>query len=447
LAISNCDSGDEGAEALRGTVASVHRCENLSLAVIGLGYVGLPLALAFAQSRAVLGFDIDHERVSRLRSGQDYSCAVSATELGAARRLTITNDPTALAKCNCYVVTVPTPLNAENQPDLSPLLAATETAGRMLGRGDIVIFESTVYPGVTEDICIPLLEQVSGLALTTDFHVGYSPERINPGDPAHQLADVVKLIAASSPEALDLIDQLYAEIVSAGTYRVESIRTAEAAKVIENTQRDVNIALVNEFAIIFERIGLDTEAVLRAAATKWNFIRFQPGLVGGHCVAVDPHYLAFKAAEAGYQPEIILAGRRVNDRMPAYVAGQMVKALQSRGISLRGSKILVLGLAFKENCADIRNSGVPSIVRELSSYGIELDVYDPLVARGMLDGSAGVRLVAEPETGRYDGLILAVAHDCFCALSSKTVRSFCRATNVIYDLKRVLPTGTATLQL
>ena len=384
-----------------------------SIAVIGLGYVGLPLALEFGKSRPVIGFDINAGRIDALRAGHDATLEVSKDELATADQLTFTSDPADLVAASIYIVTVPTPIDAHKRPDLTPLLKASEMIGGVLKRGDIVIYESTVYPGATEEDCVPVLERVSGLTFNVDFFAGYSPERINPGDKQHRLPDILKVTSGSTPEIAEEIDQLYASIITAGTYKAESIRVAEAAKVIENTQRDLNIALVNELAIIFNKMGIDTEAVLKAAGTKWNFLPFRPGLVGGHCIGVDPYYLTHKAEAMGYHPQVILAGRRINDGMGAYVASQLVKAMLKRRGPRGCARVLILGLTFKENCPDLRNTRVVDVVAELRDYGVHVDVHDPWVDAADVQKEYGLALVTTPEPEAYDGVILAVAHDSY----------------------------------
>ena len=373
-----------------------------SIAVIGLGYVGLPLALEFGKSRPVIGFDINAGRIDALRAGHDATLEVSKDELATADQLTFTSDPADLVAASIYIVTVPTPIDAHKRPDLTPLLKASEMIGGVLKRGDIVIYESTVYPGATEEDCVPVLERVSGHTFNVDFFAGYSPERINPGDKQHRLPDILKVTSGSTPEIAEEIDQLYASIITAGTYKAESIRVAEAAKVIENTQRDLNIALVNELAIIFNKMGIDTEAVLKAAGTKWNFLPFRPGLVGGHCIGVDPYYLTHKAEAMGYHPQVILAGRRINDGMGAYVASQLVKAMLKRRVHVDGARVLILGLTFKENCPDVRNTRVVDVVAELRDYGVHVDVHDPWVDAADVQKEYGLALVTTPEPEAYD---------------------------------------------
>ena len=409
------------------------------IGVIGLGYVGLPLAAEFGRHFDTVGYDIDATRIQELRAGLDRTLETTAEELAAAKRLSFNATTDALADCNVYVVTVPTPIDQAKRPDLRPLIEATRVVGRLLREGDVVIYESTVYPGATEEVCVPILENLSGLVYKTGFHCGYSPERINPGDKAHRLTTIRKITSGSSPEAAAFVDDLYASIIQAGTYRASSIRVAEAAKVIENTQRDVNIALVNELALIFRRIGIDTLEVLEAAGTKWNFLPFRPGLVGGHCIGVDPYYLTHKAQEAGYHPEVILAGRRVNDGMGAYVAGQVVRLMADRNVSAVGSRILVLGLGFKENCPDLRNTRVIDLIGELRQFRAQVDVHDPWVDARQAEHEYGIQLTEVPEAASYDAIVLAVAHREFAALGAAGIRAFGKPGAVLYDVKYVLP--------
>jgi UDP-N-acetyl-D-glucosamine/UDP-N-acetyl-D-galactosamine dehydrogenase len=417
------------------------------IAVIGLGYVGLPLAVEFGKTRPVTGFDINTTRIEALRAGRDATCEVEPAELAEARHLRFATDPADLADCTIFIVTVPTPIDVHKRPDLAPLIRASETIGRVLKRGDIVIYESTVYPGATEEDCVPVLERVSGLRFNVDFFAGYSPERINPGDKTHRLPSIRKVTSGSTPEVADTVDALYASIITAGTHKAASIRVAEAAKVIENTQRDLNIALINELAIIFNRMGIDTEAVLQAAGTKWNFLPFRPGLVGGHCIGVDPYYLTHKAQEIGYHPEIILAGRRLNDGMGAYVAGQMVKAMLRRGMAVRGARVLVLGLTFKENCPDLRNTRVIDVIRELRDYGAEVEVHDPLADPDEARREYGIDLVTSPRAGQYAGIIAAVAHAPFRDLGAAGLRIWGAADHVLYDLKHMFAVADSDLRL
>lgn len=418
-----------------------------TLAIIGLGYVGLPLAVEFGKLRPVIGFDINAARIAELASGHDRTLEVSAEELAEARHLRFSSTLEDLRAAQIFIVTVPTPIDAHKRPDLTPLIRASETVGKVLKKGDIVIYESTVYPGATEEDCVPVLERVSGLRFNEDFFCGYSPERINPGDKAHRLTTIRKVTAGSTPATADTVDALYASIVTAGTWKAESIRVAEAAKVIENTQRDLNIALINELAIIFNRMGLDTEAVLKAAGTKWNFLPFRPGLVGGHCIGVDPYYLTHKAEAMGYHPQVILAGRRINDGMGAYVAGQMVKAMLKKRIQVDGARVLVLGLTFKENCPDLRNTRVVDVVAELRDYGVAVDVHDPWADADEARHEYGLDLVAEPGRGAYDGILLAVAHAQYRAMGVEEIRKLGRAQHVLYDIKGHLDRDASDLRL
>ena len=397
--------------------------ENIRIGVIGLGYVGLPLAVEFGKRYPTVGFDIKPERIAELEAGNDSTLEVEAEELAAAEQLSYSSNADDLGDCNFYIVTVPTPIGNSNRPN------------------DIVVYESTVYPGATEEFCVPILETGSGLTFNEDFFVGYSPERINPGDKEHRLTTILKVTSGSTPETADFVDAVYRSIVTAGTHKTSSIKVAEAAKVIENTQRDVNIALVNELAMIFERIGIDTEEVLEAAGTKWNFLPFWPGLVGGHCIGVDPYYLTYKAQQLGYHPQMILAGRRINDNMPLYVSSQIVKQMLSKGIKPLGSKVLILGLAFKENCPDVRNTRVIDIAREIETYGASVEIHDPWVDPAEALEEYGVDLVDEPAVGAYDAVIIAVAHTEFRDLGADGLRAFGKADSVLYDIKYVLPAG------
>ncbi|MBU1962812.1 MAG: Vi polysaccharide biosynthesis UDP-N-acetylglucosamine C-6 dehydrogenase TviB [Gammaproteobacteria bacterium] len=440
----------------------------IKLAIIGLGYVGLPLAVEFGKQRPVVGFDINQRRINELKSGHDFTLETTQEELAAAKHLSFTTNLDDLRACNGYIVTVPTPIDEHKRPDLSPLIKASETVGKVLKPGDIVIYESTVYPGCTEEDCVPILEKVSGLkyccsttqhsALTTQhyFYCGYSPERINPGDKEHRVTTIKKVTSGSTPEIADLVDALYNEIITAGTHKAESIKVAEAAKVIENTQRDLNIALINELAIIFNKMGIDTEAVLKAAGSKWNFLPFRPGLVGGHCIGVDPYYLTHKAQAIGYHPEIILAGRRLNDSMGAYVVAQLVKAMTKRRIHMEGAKVLVMGLAFKENCPDLRNTRVVDIVNELKEYNCDVDVYDPWVSVEEAQHEYGITPFIElPSTwgrgvggeGHYDAIILAVAHHQFKDMGIDQIRALGKQDNILYDLKQLFTKEQTDLRL
>ena len=418
-----------------------------NIAVIGLGYVGLPLAVEFGKNRSVIGFDINASRIDALRLGHDATLEVANDELATADQLAFTSDPADLAAASIYIVTVPTPIDAHKRPDLTPLLKASEMLGCVLKHGDIVIYESTVYPGATEEDCVPVLERASGLTFNVDFFAGYSPERINPGDKAHRLPDICKVTSGSTPEIAEEVDQLYASIITAGTYKVESIRVAEAAKVIENTQRDLNVALMNELAMIFNRMGIDTDEVLKAAGTKWNFLPFQPGLVGGHCIGVDPYYLTHKAEAIGYHPQIILAGRRINDGMGAYVAGQLVKAMLKRRFQVDGARVLILGLTFKENCPDLRNTRVIDVIAELREYGVHVDVHDPWVDAADVQQEYGLALVTTPEPAAYDSVILAVAHDSYREAGAAALRGYGSPGHVFCDLKSVFGCEESDLRL
>jgi UDP-N-acetyl-D-galactosamine dehydrogenase len=409
------------------------------IGIIGLGYVGLPLAVEFGKHYPTVGFDIKKERIAELAKGEDSTRETTSEELRAARHLEYSTDRAALAACNTYIVTVPTPVGKNNRPVLSPLKGASETVGSVLKPGDVVVYESTVYPGCTEEYCVPILEQHSKLKFNKDFFCGYSPERINPGDKQHRLPSIKKVTSGSTPEVADYVDSLYGSIITAGTHKASSIKVAEAAKVIENTQRDINIALVNELALIFHRLGIDTEEVLKAAGTKWNFLSFRPGLVGGHCIGVDPYYLTYKAEETGYRPEIILAGRRLNDAMAEYVAGRVIKLMIRRNIQPSGSRVLMLGLTFKENCPDVRNTKVADIVKELASFGCNVDVYDPWVNPSEAEHEYGITPVAAPSRGSYDAIVVAVAHREFVELGAKGIRAFANPNAVIFDIKHVLP--------
>nr|WP_314624449.1 Vi polysaccharide biosynthesis UDP-N-acetylglucosamine C-6 dehydrogenase TviB [uncultured Noviherbaspirillum sp.] len=417
------------------------------VAVVGLGYVGLPLAVEFGKKYPTIGFDINQRRVSELMQGVDTTLEIDASDLAAASRLTFTTRPQELVRASIYIVTVPTPIDRHKQPDLTPVEKASETIGNVLKRGDLVIYESTVYPGATEEFAVPVLERASGLKFNVDFTVGYSPERINPGDRSHRLTSIMKVTSGSTPEAADLVDALYASIIPAGTHRASSVKVAEAAKVIENTQRDLNIALMNEFAIIFKKIGIDTEEVLQAAGTKWNFLNFRPGLVGGHCIGVDPYYLTHKAAALGYHPQVILAGRRINDNMGGYVVGQLVKKMLKSQIPVVNASILIMGLTFKENCPDLRNTKVADIIAELRSYSVSIDVYDPWVIPEDAQREYGVTTVREPVAGKYDAIILAVAHDEFRAIGGEKMRAYGKPRHVLYDLKYMLPKAESDMRL
>ncbi len=421
--------------------------EQIKLGIIGLGYVGLPLAVEFGKKRTVVAFDINPQRIEELRSGLDVTLEVDATELSQASQLNFSTNFEDLRASNCFIVTVPTPIDKHKRPDLTPLIKATQSIGQVLKISDIVIYESTVYPGCTEEECVPILEKVSGLKFNQDFFVGYSPERINPGDKEHRVMNIKKVTSGSTPEIADLIDALYNEIIIAGTHKAESIKVAEAAKVIENTQRDLNIALINELALIFNKMGIDTEAVLKAAGSKWNFLPFRPGLVGGHCIGVDPYYLTHKAEAIGYHPEIILAGRRLNDSMGAYIVAQLVKAMTKKRIQVEGARVLVMGLAFKENCPDLRNTRVVDIVVELRDYNCQVDVYDPWVSAEESEHEYRITPIGAPKDGVYDAIILAVAHHQFSEMGAAAIRALGKTTAVLYDLKYVLATQESDLRL
>jgi len=419
-------------------VFNLRKCR---IGVVGLGYVGLPLAVEFGKHYETVGFDIKSARVEELRGGRDSTLEVGRAELKAASRLRYTDNLADLRRCKLFVVTVPTPIDDHNRPDLTPLLRSSESVGKVIKPGAVVVYESTVYPGCTEEVCVPILERESGLKFNQDFFVGYSPERINPGDKLHRLTTIRKVTAGSTPEVAEFVDKIYGSIVTAGTHKASSIRVAEAAKVIENTQRDVNIALINELAMIFNKLGLDTEEVLEAAGSKWNFLPFRPGLVGGHCIGVDPYYLTHKAQEVGYHPEMILAGRRINDNMGGYVATEIVRLMNLKRIHAMGSRVLVLGLTFKENCPDLRNSKVADVVRELQGYGAKVDVCDPWVNRAEARHEYGINPIRTPRRGQYDAIVAAVAHNEFKEMGIDAIRKFGRRNHVVYDIKYVFPKG------
>jgi UDP-N-acetyl-D-galactosamine dehydrogenase len=420
---------------------------DLRIAIIGLGYVGLPLAVEFGKKVPVVGFDIYQKRISELKNGQDHTLEVSPEELKQAAQLSYTASLEDLKDCNFFIVTVPTPIDDYKQPDLTPLVKASTSIGKVLKKGDIVVYESTVYPGATEEVCIPVLEEISGLTFNKDFFAGYSPERINPGDKLHRVTNILKITSGSTSEIADYVDEVYNLIIEAGTHKAASIKVAEAAKVIENTQRDVNIALINELALIFNKLGIDTEEVLKAAGTKWNFLPFRPGLVGGHCIGVDPYYLTHKAQAIGYHPEIILAGRRLNDSMGAYVVTQLVKGMIKKKIQVEGAKVLVLGLSFKENCPDIRNTKIIDIVKELQEYHVDVDVYDPWIDSEETQHEYGITPVNQPTAGQYDAVILAVAHNEFKEMGIEAIRSLGKTSHVLYDLKYVLAQSESDIRL
>jgi UDP-N-acetyl-D-glucosamine/UDP-N-acetyl-D-galactosamine dehydrogenase len=417
------------------------------IAVIGLGYVGLPLAVEFGKHYPTLGFDINKARIAELNDGQDHTLEVSSEELKQADKLTYSCNVEDLRRATVFIVTVPTPIDKHRQPDLTPLIKASETLGKVIKAGDIVIYESTVYPGATEEDCIPVIERVSGLKYNVDFFAGYSPERINPGDKEHRVTTIKKVTSGSTPEVADFVDNLYCSIITAGTYKASSIRVAEAAKVIENTQRDLNIALINELAVIFNKLGIDTEEVLLAAGTKWNFLPFRPGLVGGHCIGVDPYYLTHKAQAIGYNPEVILAGRRINDSMGRYVVSELVKAMIKRSIHVSGARVLVMGLTFKENCPDIRNTKVVDILTELQEYGVSADIFDPWVDAAEAQHEYGITPITQPEHGAYDAIILAVGHQQFRQLGATGIKAMMKPQHVLYDLKYILSAADSDLRL
>ena len=411
------------------------KLKSTKIGVIGLGYVGLPLAIEFSYQFPVIGFDINANRILDLNSGVDSTNEVEIANLKKANNIIFTSDADTLQDCNFYIVTVPTPINKNNRPDLGPLINASNLIATVLKKGDVVVYESTVYPGATEEDCVPILENISGLLLNKDFYVGYSPERINPGDKTHRLPDIKKVTSGSNKRSADFIDQVYKKIILAGTYKAESIKVAEAAKVIENTQRDLNIALINELAMIFNLMEIDTESVLRAAETKWNFLPFRPGLVGGHCIGVDPYYLTHKAESLGYNPEIILAGRRLNDGMASFVSSQLVKLLAKKNIKINSSKILILGLSFKEDCPDIRNTKVTDIIKELREYNCKVSVHDPWVNKLEAKKEYGINLLDKIEDNEYDAIIIAVAHKEFKKMGIKKIRALGKSKHVVYDLK------------
>jgi len=420
---------------------------NDKLAIIGLGYVGLPLAIEFGKASPTIGFDINQERINELNNGQDRTLEVSTEEMAEATHIGFTSNIDDLKSCKVFIVTVPTPINSHKQPDLTPLVKASEAIGSIMQAGSVVIYESTVYPGATEEICVPILERISGLSYNKDFFAGYSPERINPGDKEHRVSTIMKVTAGSTPEVAAEVDKLYKRIITAGTHCASSIKVAEAAKVIENTQRDLNIALINELAIIFDRLGIDTLEVLEAAGTKWNFLPFRPGLVGGHCISVDPYYLTHKAQEIGYHPQVILSGRQINDSMGEFVASQVIKMLTQRRVHVVGANILILGLAFKENCPDLRNTRVVDIISELDTYHANVEVYDPWVDPAQAVEEYNINPVAELSAGRYDAIILAVGHKQFIDMGADAIRALGRDEHILYDIKSALPLESVDARL
>jgi UDP-N-acetyl-D-galactosamine dehydrogenase len=419
----------------------------VKIGIIGLGYVGLPLAVEFGKIRDVVGFDINTNRINSLKSGFDSTLEVSDDELKQAKYLSFTDELSSLSECNVFIITVPTPIDKHKRPDLTPLISASQMVAGVIKVGDIIIFESTVYPGASEEECAPEIERVSGLKFNSDFFLGYSPERVNPGDKHHRVANIRKVTSGSNKETSIFVDELYKQIIVAGTHLAPSIKVAEAAKVIENTQRDLNIALINELAIIFNRMDIDTESVLLAAATKWNFLPFRPGLVGGHCIGVDPYYLTHKALSIGYNPEIILAGRRLNDGMGSYIVSQLIKEMLKKKIQVNGSKILVMGLTFKENCPDLRNTRVIDIIKELRDYNVLVEVYDPWVDNQEAENEYQIQLIQEPQNGEYDAIIVAVAHDIFADMGSNKIRAFGKISHVLYDIKYIFSNNESDIRL
>lgn len=423
------------------------KLKKCKIAVVGLGYVGLPLAVEFGKQYTTIGFDINQSRVIDLKSGIDVTGECTKAEIIASKNLSFCSDEEGLRSANVYIVTVPTPIDAHKNPDLSPLIKASQTIGKFIQPEDVVIYESTVYPGATEEICIPILEAASSLKFNKDFFAGYSPERINPGDKTHRLTSIKKVTSGSNPKIRSFVDNLYASIITAGTYSVSSLKVAEAAKVIENTQRDLNIALINELAIIFGKLGIDTNEVLEAAGTKWNFLPFRPGLVGGHCIGVDPYYLTFKAQSIGYHPEVILSGRKINDGMGSYVANQLIKAMINKKINIAESKILIMGITFKENCPDIRNSRVIDIISELKNYGVMVEIYDPYAPKEEVKEAHDIEMISDIKEHNYDGIVVAVAHDEFKETNIDVIRGYCTKSAVIYDLKSIYERSQVDLQL
>ena len=417
--------------------------KSTKIAIIGLGYVGLPLAVEFGKVFETIGFDINKFRIKELLAENDSTLEVESHKFQEATKLSYTTDVKNIESCNIFIVTVPTPIDEHNKPDLSSLINASQTVGKLLKKDDIVIYESTVYPGATEEVCVPILEQQSNLKFNKHFYCGYSPERINPGDKEHRVTTIKKVTSGSTKETADIVDALYQNIITAGTYKADSIKIAEAAKVIENTQRDVNIALINELAIIFNKLNIDTEAVLEAASTKWNFLPFQPGLVGGHCIGVDPYYLTHKAIEVGYKPEMILAGRRLNDNMGSYIVDQVSKLMIKKRIQVVDANVLIMGLTFKENCPDLRNTRVVDLVTEFESFKCNVDVYDPWLDKSETQKEYNITPVSEPDKGKYDAIIIAVAHDEFKGLSVKQIRAYGKENHVLYDIKYILHANQA----
>jgi len=424
-----------------------YNTKKIKLAIVGLGYVGLPLAIEFAKKRSVIGFDINNKRINQLKLGIDKNSETKKKELKNSNRLLFTSNKNDLETANCYIVTVPTPIDRSKKPDLKPLINATTIISKFIKKGDLIIYESTVYPGCIEEQCIPLIENLSKLKFNKEFFCGYSPERMNPGDKKHTVSNIKKITSGSTPKIRDLVDNLYNEIVKVGTHKASSIKVAEAAKVIENTQRDLNIALINELSIIFNKMNIDTQEVLDAASSKWNFLSFKPGLVGGHCIGVDPYYLTFKAKSIGYKPKIILAGRKLNDRMGYYVASKLINKMKKKLIRLKGANILIMGLAFKENCSDIRNSGVQNVVRELKKFGCNLDLYDPWVDPVEIKNTFDIDPILSLKKNNYDGVLISVAHDQFKSLKISAISKLCKKKYVIYDLKHIYKKNEVDLRL
>ena len=424
-----------------------YNIDDAKIAIIGLGYVGLPLAVEFGKKYPTLGFDINQIRVSELNNGNDTTLEVSREELAETINLSYSCRPDDLKNANVYIVTVPTPIDQHKQPNLTPLIKASEMLGKVVKKDDIIIYESTVYPGATEEVCIPVVEKVSGLVFNKNFYAGYSPERINPGDKEHRVTNILKVTSGSTPQIATIVDNLYRSIIIAGTHKASSIKVAEAAKVIENTQRDVNVALINELSIIFNKLGIDTLEVLEAAGTKWNFLPFRPGLVGGHCIGVDPYYLTHKAQSVGYHPEMILAGRRLNDGMGAYVVSQLVKKMLHKRIQVEGANVLIMGLTFKENCPDLRNTKIVDIVSELKEYNINVDITDPWCTSEQAELEYNLSLTQQPKAGHYDAIILAVAHNEFKLMGVEEIRKLGKSQHVLYDLKYILPKDSVDMRL
>tara|TARA_B110000091_G_C13812172_1_gene475755 strand:- start:1355 stop:2635 length:1281 start_codon:yes stop_codon:yes gene_type:complete len=425
----------------------INNIKDINLSIIGLGYVGLPLAVEFGKKRPVVGFDINLERIGELKRGQDSTLETTAEELKKSTYLQLTSDIKEIASCNCFIVTVPTPIDEHKQPDLTPLKKASEAVGKILKKGDIVIYESTVYPGATEEDCVPILENFSNLKFNKDFYCGYSPERINPGDKEHRVTNIIKITSGSTPEIADLVDNLYNEIVEAGTHKASSIKVAEAAKVIENTQRDINIALINELSIIFNKMDIDTEAVLEAAGTKWNFLPFRPGLVGGHCIGVDPYYLTHKAQAIGYTPEVILAGRTLNDGMGSYIVSQLSKEMSNRDINLSGANVLIMGITFKENCPDLRNTRAIDIFKELQKLDVSIDVHDPVADPFDAEQAYKISLKKELKEKSYDAVIITVAHNQFKLMNISNIQNLLKKNGIIYDVKSIFNKEDSDLRL